>query len=293
LKLFSPAKLNLWLRITGRREDGYHLIDSLFVPLDYGDEIEIAEQDQKNVADEITFTNEEGQVLQITNSTVHQAVSLLRETCEIPPLRIKILKRIPMGSGLGGGSSNAATVLTYLSQEYSGPTSTDELIDSASLIGADVPFFIMNEPSYVTGIGEELEPIEIPDMHFCVVYPGVHSLTPEAYQNFDTKKNLKPGQTLKQKNQLDALKVLSLTSEEIIRNAHNDLEEVVMAKHPEIGTVKEQLKIRGALLTQMTGSGSAVYGLFKDRRQADEAREWLRTKSPVNFKIFACTTSGV
>ncbi|MCC6277613.1 MAG: 4-(cytidine 5'-diphospho)-2-C-methyl-D-erythritol kinase [Oligoflexia bacterium] len=287
MKLQSPSKLNLWLKIIGRREDGYHLLDSLFVPIDLCDEIEISVSDE----DDVRFFDSNHNPLQIQNSTVHKALGLLRGLMGFPFLKIQVTKHIPIGAGLGGASGNGAALLTYVSKQF-GPLSPSDLASLAKSIGADVPFFLEHQPAYVTGIGDQITKVAVPKMHFVVGFPGFGCATPDVYRWFDEQNGLKPNQTFDQKNMTLPLKVFDLSSEEVIRRASNDLEHVVEAKHPEIKRLKDAMINQGALMAQMTGSGSCVFGLFNDRRRADEAREWLKAHHPESFQFFSASSSG-
>ena len=171
-------------------------------------------------------------------------------------------KRIPLGAGLGGGSSNAATVMKELAGLWGLPVAASELMDLGGRIGADVPLFIHGGPCVMRGIGERVTPLRLPSLSYVIVYPNVAISTKDVYNgltNLLTNEEKEVRFSEDFSTPLDVANVLE-----------NDLEEVALLKCPEIKTIKEQLKKAGAVGSLMSGSGSAVFGIFRDEKAARE-----------------------
>lgn len=276
----SPGKINLWLKITGRRSDGYHLLHSLFAPIDLCDEMNF----QQAPRDEILFSTGP-----IENSTVEKALKGFRKLVpKTPPLKIEIQKVIPMGGGLGGGSSNAATTLIYLQNTYGTPESKSALFELALKIGADVPFFLLGSAAIVSGIGEILEPVALKPLNLVVCRPDFGVNTKEAYGWFDESKSLTHHNNLVKST--GQIAVAGLAAQQIVDFLHNDLENCVQARHPEIAAMKEALRRRGALGSLMSGSGSSVFGIYASGIEALTAIDKLKSEFSPQFQFFSCQT---
>lgn len=263
MKLFAPAKVNLNLRVTGRRNDGYHLLDTLMVSISLGDDVELARADGPSGS--IALTVDDPGVPAGEENTVHRAVRAFRErTGRRDPVSVAIRKRIPVGAGLGGGSTDAAAALRGLNGLLEGGLSTGDLQALAVSVGADVPFFIRGEAARARGIGEELTPAgPLPRLWMVVLFPNLPVSTAWVYRNFRFKLT-KPSNNNNLFEKLD-------TPDEVAQVMVNDLETVTIGRYPRIARLKERLKESGAIGSLMSGSGSAVFGLFAGEADAKKA----------------------
>ncbi len=272
MRILAPAKINIFLRITGRRPDGYHLLDSLMAPIRLCDEIKLetrnAERGTRNDKNTITVTCDDPALPTDETNLAYKAAALLCKEAKVQAqITIDLCKRIPAGAGLGGGSSDAAAVLRGLNTLLSLGFDEPRLCTLATRLGADVPFFISCCPAHVQGIGEILMPARsLPPKWFAVVVPPFGVSTPWAYRRFDEL----PSQT-------DAGSNLKLTDGQwpAAKLLVNDLERAVIPTYPLIGELKGQLLQLGAEGALMSGSGSAVFGMFHDRTGAEQAANAL------------------
>jgi 4-diphosphocytidyl-2-C-methyl-D-erythritol kinase len=256
--VFPNAKINLGLHILGKREDGYHDIETVFYPIGLCDFLEILpnrgiSRHLKDHVFEITGQHPGGRN---RDNLVIKAWKELRKTHKLPPSRIHLHKLIPAGSGLGGGSSDAAHVLKAVNTLYELNLSAEELDKKASVLGSDCPFFIRNTPSLGTGRGDELEhcPLSLKGYYLYLVYPGIHVQTGMAYRNSLPKP---PGRPLAE--------VIRQAPETWRSDLVNDFENQVFRMFPDLAMMKEKLYDSGAIYASMSGSGSSVYGLFKEK----------------------------
>ncbi|MCX5750294.1 MAG: 4-(cytidine 5'-diphospho)-2-C-methyl-D-erythritol kinase [Candidatus Saganbacteria bacterium] len=239
LKTKAYAKINLSLKILGTRPDGYHNIDSIFQSISLYDEISITLLDTPGI--EIVCSHPD--VPCGERNIVYKAIKALPVVKT--GVRIEIKKQIPVGAGLGGGSSNAAAVLLGLNQLWELGLSILELQKIGAKVGADVPFCLVGGTARVTGIGDIIEKIDpILQGHIVIVKPDFAVSTAWAYENYDKSKHGK---------------------------FYNDLEPVVVAKYPQIAQIKQQLTDLGASRAMMSGSGSAVFGVFDREVKAQKA----------------------
>lgn len=259
--VFPSAKINLGLYVRGKRPDGYHDIESLFLPLPFHDLLEFI-PDPDLDRDELTVSGLPVPGA-LTDNLVMRAVARMHELHDFPRLRIHLHKQIPMGAGLGGGSSDAAFLLTGLNAFFGFGMSFPELEELALSLGSDCPFFIRSTPSIARGRGELLEPCDLSLAGYSLVllHPGVHVSTREAYQ-------LVAGS--EEDRGLDEL--LREGPDSWAGRLRNDFETPVFGLYPDIRRVKEELCTAGAVYASMTGSGSAVYGIFKGDHPP--ARTW-------------------
>lgn len=250
------AKINLGLHITGRRADGYHLIETLFWPvyslhdtLVISEAAELAAPELRIEGDPIAGDAEDNLVIKAWRLLAEYAPAL-------PAVRVELTKRIPAGAGLGGGSSDAAAMLKGLVELFEVPISGEELAKLALRLGADVPFFLANEPRFAAGIGEVLTPlpVDLREYRIEVVTPPIHSDTREAYRN------LKPEHW---SGALDLARLLQLPVPEWRGRIRNDFEPSVFARFPLLAEQKAELYERGAVYAAMSGSGSALFGIFR------------------------------
>lgn len=250
---FPNAKINLGLNIVSKRADGYHNLETVFYPIAIKDALEVIVR-EKQTGD--TFFEAGLKVDSPSdNNLVMKALRLMRLHYDFPPVEVHLLKKIPFGAGLGGGSADASFMLKLLNDVFDLEATDDELARLAVTLGADCPFFIYNHPVYATGIGEIFEDVELSlkDYWFVLVKPDVHVPTKDA---FSLIKPAEPKLSLKEivKHPVEEWKQLMV----------NDFEKSVFAKHPVISSIKDTLYDAGAVYASMSGSGSSVFGIFKE-----------------------------
>ncbi len=272
----SFAKINLFLYVTGRRDDGYHDLYSLMTQIDLCDTLTIAfNQDRTRVECSYPDVPEDE-----SNIAVKAALLFNKRLKTVNPVSgqgvfIRIEKKIPPGGGLGGGSSNAATVLTALNEFYNQPFSKEDLMKIGLELGADVPFFIFNRPAIAEGVGEKLSPVPILKPYFLVLCdPGVAASTPDVYKNMDFRL------TLKQKDNIKSGLNMSLRGQEfdVGDRLHNDLEESACRLYPQIRETREQMSLLLGHKVFMTGSGSVLFSLFSNPEDARNGYDLLSEK---------------
>jgi 4-diphosphocytidyl-2-C-methyl-D-erythritol kinase len=270
IQLLAPAKVNLYLKIVGQRPDGYHDIESVVQKI--------------SIYDRITLTEEQKTGIKILSSTpaipsgpenlAYKAADLLLKAAGMSNrgVQITIEKNIPAGAGLGGGSSDAATVLLGLTNLFGISLPYGKLHEIACGIGSDVPLFLHPSPSLIAGRGDIVKPAPFwTSAFFVVVFPGFEVSTSWAYSNFRlTKKTRK--YTI---SRLHKVERGELAPDQWQHLLVNDLEPAVAMHYPEIGRCKSDLVRSGARASLMSGSGSAVFGLFGDRRTAEQASAYL------------------
>ena len=276
MKIRAPAKVNLGLRVVGKRSDGYHLLDTIMVAVTLFDEVTIKKRKAGNTAGtQLRVTCDHPQVPVGEKNLAYQAASLLlREAGVAEPVDIHIRKRIPVGAGLGGGSTDAAATLVGLNRLFNLRSSTSRLEKLASRLGADVPFFIRARPARARGIGDRLTPLKnVPPWWIVILYPGFAISTAWVYGN------LRPNLT---KSQPDTRLYTLLTGAPKFADLlGNDLETVTVKRHRRIKLMKDSLIETGALGAAMSGSGSAVFGVFGSREKANKAYQTLRKSNGI------------
>ena len=251
---FPNAKINIGLNILRKRTDGYHDISSCFYPINLCDALEIVP------ASENSFQVRGQNLSPDQDNLVTKALRLVSQDYSIPPLSIYLLKTIPIGAGLGGGSADAAFMIGMLSELFNLNLSTETKEAYARKLGSDCAFFIRNRPTYCYGKGDEFLPIELPliGYHLLLVNPRIHISTAEAYAHV---KPSVPDQNLQE--------LLQLPIEDWKNHIHNDFEYALFERYPEIAQLKNDLYELGAIYASMTGSGSSVYGIFKNAPNFD------------------------
>ena len=266
--LLAPAKINLILKLLGKRRDGFHLIESLMVPVDLCDQIEVEFDTQAE--DELSVESDSQDASSGIRNLVYRAADLLRRRTQRRfALSARLRKNIPVGSGLGGGSSDAATILRFLNHQLGYPLTLPELAMLGAEIGADVPFFIFGCPAIVTGIGEIVEPISgVPGFHLVLCSPDVILPTASVYAEADRSLT-----TQRPESNIAGFVVRRKPIEEWLAN---DLEAAAARICPEVRTLKRKLLDLGALGASMTGSGSTVFGICRDEPSAQRMAEALR-----------------
>ncbi len=257
--VFPNAKINLGLKVVDKRPDGFHNIETVFFPIGLCDILEIIE-----ARDGIFSFQSSG--LQIpgdpNDNLCVRAYNLVVKEAQIPPVRIHLHKIIPMGAGLGGGSSDGAFTIKLLNSLFSLELSEEKLTGYATRLGSDCAFFIRNQTALGQGRGDQLSPVDIDlsDYKIVVVVPDVHVDTQEAYEWLDCHVNEQNRSVQFNPLSANVSFPMNLWKDELV----NDFELPVLSRHPEIRTIKELLYRKGAVYASMTGSGAAVYGLFKD-----------------------------
>ncbi len=247
---FPNAKINLGLHITEKRPDGFHNLQTCFYPVPWCDALEILPA----AAPAFTITGLPVPGITESNLCV-KAYKLLQHKYNLPPTHLHLHKVLPMGAGLGGGSADATFTLRMLNQLFQLQLPAETLENYARQLGSDCAFFVQNKPVLATGRGDEFTPVALTlSGYTCViVYPGIHITTAEAYGSVRAKA---PAYNLPEVLQQD---VSSWKD-----NLYNDFEAALFTKYPMLPLIKEQLYAAGATYAAMTGSGAALYGLFKN-----------------------------
>ena len=260
MKYFAPAKINLFLDVLNKRDDGYHNLSMIMQTIDLCDEIDIEKAEKISLE-----CNKDGIPLNEKN-LVWKAADLFFEYTKINGgCKIYLKKVIPDGAGLGGGSSDAAQVLIALNEIYDTKLSNEQLKGIAVKIGADVPFFIDKGCCLAEGIGDILTPIENNTNPYVLVYkPEVSISTKWVYESLNLNNK-------KEKNKDELIELLRVGNMKFYDGIFNVLEDVSITKYPEIEDVKNKFKNLGATNAMMTGSGSAVFAIFVDEIKAKEA----------------------
>jgi 4-diphosphocytidyl-2-C-methyl-D-erythritol kinase len=267
LDIAAPAKINLYLRVVAKRHDGYHEIETLFCPVGLYDHLKLSPGDGEGIEIHCDADHVPSDATNLAHRAATLYLSALAETgrrSPTPGVHIDLRKQIPVGAGLGGGSSDAAAVLRGLNQLHGSPFDNDRLRDLAFNLGADCPFFVDARPAFATGLGEKLQPVlNLPKYQAIIIYPGLHVTTAEVYK----KLNLRLTKRQKKINYSH----FTGSNFDVRRGLFNDLETVTANAHPEIDAAKSLLNQNGALGALMSGSGSCVFGLFtavQDARRA-------------------------
>jgi len=245
----APAKINLFLHVVGRRDDGYHLLQTVFQFLEYGDELEFEPRADGRI---VRIAEYDG--VPEEQDLVVRAAKRLRQAAGIAAgVAIRVTKRLPFGGGLGGGSSDAATTLVALNRVWGLGFDTDALAKIGLELGADVPVFVRGRAAWAEGVGELLTPVEVPEEWLLVVLPGVAVSTAEVFKHPDLTRN-----------------TAAITIRAFLAGAGvNGCEAVVRKLHPEVGKALDWLRERGD--ARMTGTGSCVFLRCESEREAHAA----------------------
>jgi len=253
---FPNAKINLGLYVTGKRDDGFHNIESVFYPVPFCDVLEIIESNEFSFQTSgISVTDN------INDNLCVKAYQLLNDTYDLPPVSMYLLKNIPAGAGLGGGSSDAAFTLKLLNDVFKLNITVGQLTEYAAMLGSDCPFFVPDYPAYVFGRGELMEAVNvnITGVYIVIICPGIHMATAEAYHNIQTYSTLNipmPHQVQRDRSYWK-------------ETLHNDFENYAFTQYPVLKEIKEKLYQSGAFFASMSGSGSSIYGLFENKPNVD------------------------
>jgi len=257
--LFPNAKINLGLNVVERRTDGYHNIETVFYPIGLNDVLEVTPSE---TCSDYSFSSS-GIVLpgDPEENLIVKAYRLLRFEYQIPAVDILLCKQIPLGAGLGGGSSDAAFMLKALNELFGLKITKKKLEGLAARLGADCPVFIRNKAVFASGTGNVFKPVKVSlkGYYLLLIKPDIHVSTPEAYSLVVP---LKP--------ELSLLEWIQKPIQEWRDVIKNDFEKSVFANHPEIEIIKNKLYAMGALYASMSGSGSSVYGIFETMPEKSE-----------------------
>lgn len=247
--VFPNAKINIGLNVVSKRDDGYHNLETIFYPVKLSDALEFTESVETQLSTSgITIDGPP------ENNLVLKAYHILKADFELPSIRFHLHKVVPFGAGLGGGSADAAFTFKMLNDYYQLGLSVQQLEKYALKVGADCPFFIQNKPTFATGIGNEFQNIELDlsEYEIIILKPDIAVSTPEAYKNVIPR------------NPKFRLKEIVKTPIEGWKNMIvNDFEKSVFQQYPQIAELKRILYELGANFASMSGSGSAVFGIFR------------------------------
>ena len=279
ISLKANAKVNLFLEILGKRDDGYHEIETIMQEIDLADNLQF-EEVQEGVRLECNDKN----IPSNQDNLVCKAANLIQKECGIKKgVLINLEKNIPVGAGLGGGSSDAAATLKALNSLWEVGLNDGELMEFAAKLGSDIPFFINGKTSLCSGRGEIISPVEVRSrMDYLILFPRVHISTETIY------KNLKIDLTKKRKDVsffLDALRYSEVV--DIAKLLFNRLEEVIFATYPDLLHIKSSLETFDLCGLSISGSGSAFFGLCNDRHQAEIIKS--KVESSGMGKVFVVT----
>jgi 4-diphosphocytidyl-2-C-methyl-D-erythritol kinase len=276
------AKVNLGLRVHGRRPDGYHEISTVFQTVSLRDTLSF----QAAADGSLNLVCSDPSIPDDNSNLVLRAASALRERFGVSQgARVELEKVIPAGGGLGGGSADAAVTLAALATLWGIETDAGELAETGARLGADVPFFLTGGTALGTGTGTDIRPLEdAPQMHLVIVAPGVHVSTAEAYGALGAPALTKVGALVN----LSVSRTEADFPDSLCDVWSNDFEAVVVRLHPEIGRARERLVGSGAARVMLSGSGSSVFGVFESKGEAERASEALKAEG--RWKVFACET---
>ena len=250
---FPNAKINLGLRVTEKRSDGFHNIETIFYPTPWNDVLEIIEN--KHAPNDFNL-HLSGLLISgnITDNLLYKAYQLIKQKKTVPNIDVYLYKNIPMGAGLGGGSADAAFFINLLNEQFNLNLSIDDKFEIAKKLGSDCAFFIANKPVLATEKGDVFKNItlDLSHLYIAIVFPNIHSNTQEAYSLIKPKIQ-----------ETSLLHIINQPTEDWKNLLINDFEESIFSKYPLVGEIKNTLYNQGAIYASMSGSGSAVFGLFK------------------------------
>ncbi len=258
--VFPNAKINIGLNILSKRSDGYHNIESCFYPIPFCDALEILPSEKLSFTSTGIVVPGDGE-----SNLCLKAYKLLKADFDIPTVQIHLHKIIPIGAGLGGGSADATFTLKALNEMFELKLTDEQLEKYASQLGSDCPFFVKNTPVIATGTGNIFEPINIniSGKHLQLIYPNIHISTQQAYAGVKPKDN--------HQHLIDDLKKSISEWKSFVKN---DFETSVFSQFSEVEKVKDKLYKKGALYASMTGSGSAVFGIFDQELETQYNCVW-------------------
>ena len=253
---YPNAKINLGLNIVEKRPDGYHNLETIFYPINLQDALEVTklENEESEYKLKVSGVPIEGEP---ENNLVIKAYRLLKKDFpEMPSINIHMFKHIPTGAGLGGGSADAAFMIKLLNEKFNLNLSIEKMEEYAAILGADCAFFIQNKPVFASGIGNIFENINLSlkGYYIVLVKPDIFVSTKDAFAHITP---MRPSQSLKE--------IICMPVETWRATMKNDFEESVFKKYPEIAAIKDKLYDMGAIYASMSGSGSSVFGIFREQ----------------------------
>lgn len=253
--VFPNAKINIGLNVVRRRDDGFHDIETIMFPVPLCDALEFNIARGRQTGDTLTISGIEIDSPPEDN-LVMRAAATMRAIYDIPFLNIHLHKVIPPGSGLGGGSSDAAALINAIDSYFALEAGREKLCTIASQLGSDCPFFILNSPALATGRGERLKPVplSLKGYYLVIVREDIHISTAEAYR-----------WVTQQRGKEEGLTAVTMPPEKWQGRVVNDFESPLFKRHPLLADIKEELMAAGAIYCSLTGSGSALYGIFQNR----------------------------
>lgn len=296
------AKINLLLRITGIRRDGYHLLSTVMQTVSISDtvemEIDFSEGSVRTLPEISLGRQAEGAPSDVTN-TMYRAADAFLKKIGSPPVHVTIRtrKRIPVQAGLGGGSADAAAVLKLMNEAYSGALTRAGMISIAQNIGADVPFFLDGGAALCEGVGERITPLSaLPGLPLLIIKPKRGVSTPEAYRAFDlVARDFSEGIG----ENREMMRILSANEEsslarlqQIVPFISNDLQSAAIGLVPEIARILEFFEKLEPVCSSVTGSGSAVFAVFDHASTRDFAARAAEGLRVFGFEVFSCETLG-
>ena len=294
VEIKAPAKVNTYLRVVGRRSDGYHDLEMVMVPLTLADHLTLT-LIPSGIELQVEGVSDPGMQGK-SNLACRAAKAFFQEAGVKGGVRIRLKKNIPVAAGLGGGSSDAAAVLRGLNHLLGLNWPASRLASIGGRLGADVPFFCYGGPAHVQGTGDRVESLGgFPDVHFLLVNPGFSVSTPWVYKQWDLQWDLRialsqpqpEGQAIEGltgQNQGATVRPLFRVVSDVVDSLHNDLETVTIPAYPEVAEIKNELLDRGAIGALMSGSGPTVFGVFENRRASDMAQAGL---AKGRWRVFA------
>jgi 4-diphosphocytidyl-2-C-methyl-D-erythritol kinase len=261
--VFPNCKLNLGLHIVSKRDDGFHNLETVFFPFNFKDALEIIKSPDNEP--DFSFTSSGLSISgEKKDNLCYKAYALVKNNHpHIPAIQMHLHKTIPMGAGMGGGSADAAFTIKLLNQLFDLKMPLNEIHEMAAVLGSDCPFFIKNKTCFASGRGEILEEIilDLSDYKILVIHPGIHINTAWAFSQ------IKPATPVKSIKEIISQPISTWKSALI-----NDFEEPVFKKHPELNVIKNALYASGAVYASMTGSGSAIFGIFNRELKIDKGQ---------------------
>ena len=272
--VYPNAKINIGLKVLNKREDGFHNLETLFYPVNKSDILEIVESnslemEQYGIGIPVNGANG-GQLMAAEDNLCLKAYKLLKKDFDIPPVEIYLHKNIPVGAGLGGGSSDAAHTILALNTLFNLNLTKEKMAQYASILGSDCPFFIYNSPMLGQGRGEILTEIEAKGLEDLrdnytieLVHPPYFVSTAQAYGGIVPRNRQREAGIEHPDKDIPLTELLQHPVEEWKDLVYNDFEETVFAKVPELAAYKEQLYHKGAVYAAMSGSGSTMFGIFR------------------------------
>ncbi|MCB1213899.1 MAG: 4-(cytidine 5'-diphospho)-2-C-methyl-D-erythritol kinase [Deltaproteobacteria bacterium] len=281
LKLLSPAKINLRLDVLDKRSDGYHNLRNIMdLVTGIADEVEISivEKNLSVTCDHESVPDDE------ENIAFRALKEILAYSSRNVGVEVSIKKHIPVASGMGGGSSNAATVIKGINDLLKLKLPTEKLVKIGAKVGSDVPFFILEAPALAEGMGDELTPIKsLPKLPLLVINPGIRVSTAAVYHRVSSSRRHR---------QLEELPLSYRTKKDVIDVLHNDLQRITFREIPVLKEIEEEMIASGASASMMTGSGPTIFGIFSDKNSLHKAFEKFKKNAPETWQIFEAETVG-